>query len=104
MKDGLICNVVRCLEEDEWGNIWISTGNGLSMLSPGTMQFLNYSVEQGLLSSQFYLNASCVCADGSLCFGTVDGLSVIEPSRNSYQYPPLNLHVTKTSVTGDKYG
>lgn len=100
MKDGLISNVVRCLEEDEWGNIWISTGNGLSMLSPGTMQFLNYSVEQGLLSSQFYLNASCVCADGSLCFGTVDGLSVIEPSRNSYQYPPLNLHVTKTSVDG----
>ena len=100
MKDGLISNVVRCLEEDEWGNIWISTGNGLSMFSPGTMQFLNYSVEQGLLSSQFYLNASCVCADGSLCFGTVDGLSVIEPSRNSYQYPPLNLHITKTSVDG----
>lgn len=100
MKDGLISNVVRCLEEDEWGNIWISTGNGLSMLSPGTMQFLNYSVEQGLLSSQFYLNASCVCDDGSLCFGTVDGLSVIEPSRNSYQYPPLNLHITKTSVDG----
>ena len=100
MRDGLISNVVRCLEEDEWGNIWISTGNGLSMLSPGTMQFLNYSVEQGLLSSQFYLNASCVCADGSLCFGTVDGLSVIEPSLSSYQYPPLNLYLTKTSVDG----
>ena len=101
MRDGLISNVVRCIEEDEWGNIWISTGNGLSMLSPGSMQFLNYSVEQGLLSSQFYLNASCVCADGSLCFGTVDGLSVIEPSRSSYQYPPLNLHITKTSVNGN---
>lgn len=100
MRDGLISNVVRCLEEDEWGNIWISTGNGLSMLSPGSMQFLNYSVEQGLRSSQFYLNASCVCADGTLCFGTVDGLSVIEPSRNSYQYPALNLHVTKISVDG----
>lgn len=100
MRDGLISNVVRCLEEDEWGNIWISTGNGLSMLSPDSMQFLNYSVEQGLPSSQFYLNASCVCADGSLCFGTVDGLSIIEPYRNSYQYPPLNLHVSKTSVNG----
>ncbi len=100
MRDGLISNVVRCLEEDEWGNIWISTANGLSMLSPGSMQFLNYSVGQGLLSSQFYLNASCVCTDGSLCFGTVDGLSVIEPSRSSYKYPPLNLHITKTSVDG----
>lgn len=100
MRDGLISNVVRCIEEDEWGNIWISTGNGLSMLSPDSMQFLNYSVEQGLMSSQFYMNASCACANGSLCFGTVDGLSVIEPSRSSYQYPPLNLHITKTSVNG----
>ena len=100
MRDGLINNAVRCIEEDEQGNIWISTVNGLSMLSPEDMQFLNYSVEHGLQSSQFYLNASCACSDGTLCFGTVDGLSVIDPARSSYQYPPLNLHLTKTAIDG----
>lgn len=99
-RDGLVNNCVRCIEEDELGHIWISTENGLSMLSPQDMQFLNYSVGQGLGSPQFYWNASYVCADGAICLGTADGLSIITPSHNRAAFPPLNLHLTKTQVGG----
>ena len=100
VREGLPNNVVKCIEEDEQGNMWISTANGLAMLSLHDMRFLTCSVEQGLRSSQFYWNASCACADGTLCFGTVDGLSIIDPSRNYYQFPPLNLCITKTAIGG----
>ena len=78
MADGLASNNVRGILEDDSGNLWISTNNGLSFFDVKNGQFSNLYKEDGLCSSQFYWNAYCKTDDGTLYFGTVDGLIGID--------------------------
>jgi ligand-binding sensor domain-containing protein len=78
MADGLASNNVRGILEDDSGNLWISTTNGLSFLDRESLRFSNLYKEDGLGSNQFYWNAYCKTADGTLYFGTVDGLVGID--------------------------
>ena len=79
-SDGLANNNVKGLLEDDQGNLWISTINGLSCYSRNNESFTNYYEEDGLISSQFYWNAYCKTKDGLLYFGTHNGLVAVDPS------------------------
>jgi signal transduction histidine kinase/ligand-binding sensor domain-containing protein/DNA-binding response OmpR family regulator len=78
-KDGLSNNVTYCLQEDELGNIWISTDYGLSRLDTKTLQFRNFYKQDGLLNNQFYWSASSKSNDGELYFGGTEGLNFFKP-------------------------
>jgi signal transduction histidine kinase/ligand-binding sensor domain-containing protein/CheY-like chemotaxis protein/AraC-like DNA-binding protein len=77
-RNGLANNSVRGITGDERGNIWVATNNGLSHLQPTQNRFTNYTEQDGLISAQFYWNATCRTSDGMLYFGSVDGLSAID--------------------------
>ena len=77
-NDGLASNSVRGLEEDKEGRIWITTTNGLSRFDPETSTFYNYTKKDGLLSNQFYWNATSKSANGDIYLGSINGLSVIK--------------------------
>jgi len=47
-RDGLPGNVVSCILEDELGNLWMSTNNGIAKLNPQTNLFLSYTATDGL--------------------------------------------------------
>jgi len=74
-SNGLCNNVTYAVEEDQQGNIWISTDKGLSKFSPADESFHNFFVKDGLLSDQFYWGASCADDKGNLYFGSIDGLN-----------------------------
>ena len=76
--DGLVNNSVRGISEDNVGNIWISTTNGLSYYNREQDNFINYTEKDGLGCSQFYWNAIEYGHNGDLYLGSVDGLSVIK--------------------------
>jgi signal transduction histidine kinase/ligand-binding sensor domain-containing protein/DNA-binding response OmpR family regulator len=78
-KDGLCNNVAYGMEEDQQGNIWISTDKGLSKFNPVDESFQNYYVKDGLLSDQFYWSASYASNDGMLYFGGINGLNYFSP-------------------------
>ena len=80
-RDGLVNDGVKCVLDDAYGHIWISTENGLSCFSPETERFTSFSIEDGLASAQFYLNASFRDGSGVLMFGHTGGMSVIDPQR-----------------------
>lgn len=67
-NDGLVSNSVRGILEDWYGNIWISTDNGLSCFNVKDESFRNYSQTDGLLSEQFYWNASVPSFDKERLF------------------------------------
>ena len=91
VNDGLASNSVRGLEEDDEGRIWITTTNGLSCFEPENETFYNYTREDGLLSNQFYWNATGKSANGDIYLGSINGLTVIKPSVRDLKtmYTPI---------------
>ena len=99
--EGLVNDGVKCILEDAGGRLWVSTENGLSMFSPETGRFVSYSKRDGLQSSQFYWNAALRSSSGLLYFGSVDGLSVVDPGYRAPDTPLSRLHFTRITV-GDR--
>ena len=94
--DGLASNSVRGMEEDKEGCIWITTTNGLSRFDPETESFYNYAQKDGLLSNQFYWNATGKSANGDIYLGSINGLSVIKTlveSGKSEEVPIVFTHL-----------
>lgn len=79
-SDGLINNCVRGITEDLYGNLWITTTQGMSCFNSKTQTFTNYTQEDGLLSNQFYWNSIGNGHQGEIYAGSMSGLSVIHPT------------------------
>ncbi len=79
--DGLSNNVVYGILEDEAGNLWLSTDNGLSKFNPEKQEFRNYYVADGLQSNQFYWSACYKNKYGKMYFGSMNGLNAFYPDK-----------------------
>jgi ligand-binding sensor domain-containing protein/signal transduction histidine kinase len=92
-RDGLPSNIVLGILEDEEGNLWLSTNNGLSRFDPGMEAFRNYDPGDGLQSSKFLLGAYHQSADGEMFFGGVNGLNRFHPEdiKDNAYIPPIAL-------------
>lgn len=89
-KDGLSNNVVRGINEDLMGNIWVSSNKGISMLQfsahskmfvPKLKSVKNYSVTDGLQSNQYLSNSTLRLSTGELLFGGINGISAFLPGE-----------------------
>lgn len=98
IQDGLVSNVVRGILEDDKKRLWISTNNGLSCFDPSTDNFTNYTKEDGLVDNQFYWNAFSQSQTGLLYFGSVEGLTAIDPNRINERIISNRVTLTKLSV------
>lgn len=98
-KDGLANNSVKGIVEDSGGSLWITTDCGLSQLNPKTGVFTNFTVNDGLASSQFYYNSAIKGPDGHLYFGTVKGITELEGENRKGIYKG---HLRFTGLTVDQ--
>ena len=80
-KDGLANDVVKSIEEDSEGNLWISTLKGISKFNPNSETFVNYTTSHGLQGNGFNLGASCFSQTGAMYFGGTNGLNIFFPDR-----------------------
>jgi signal transduction histidine kinase/ligand-binding sensor domain-containing protein/DNA-binding response OmpR family regulator len=78
--DGLPGNTVLRILEDKAGNLWLSTYNGLSRFDKKSI-FRNFSVSDGLQSSQFSFNAGLKMSSGEMVFGGIDGFNIFIPEK-----------------------
>ncbi len=65
---------------DQKGNLWMSTGRGLSCLNLVTREFRNFSTEDGLQGNEFNFAAGFAGSDGSLFFGGLKGFNAFDPA------------------------
>ena len=93
---GLVSNHVKGILEDDDGNLWISTNRGLSCFKKAENTFINYFSENGLENDHFYWNASYKGKDGTLYFGTLEGIIGVRPKELLSQ----NFDVYKVILTG----
>lgn len=101
-SDGLANNNVKGLLEDDRGNLWISTINGLSCYDRKNNSFTNFYEEDGLVSGQFYWNAYCKSKSGLLYFGTLGGLVVVDPEMISSNAMKYSVTLTGLYVNNEK--
>ena len=77
---GLSCSDVGSIEEDRQGNLWISTMKGLNRLDPKTGTMTALYKADGLAGDEFADRASCQLPNGSLVFGSTDGITMFNPA------------------------
>lgn len=101
-SDGLANNNVKGLLEDDHGNLWISTINGLSCFNKRNNSFINYYEEDGLVSNQFYWNAYSKSKSGLLYFGTLKGLVAVNPDMIATDSPEYGVTLTDFYVNNER--
>ncbi|MCW8960274.1 MAG: ATP-binding protein, partial [Ignavibacteriaceae bacterium] len=88
-KDGLANDLVWGVLNDGKGNLWISTGKGISKFNIKNKSFRNYDSKDGLQGNDFNQWASFKSSNGEMYFGGVNGFNVINPDLiKENPYPP----------------
>jgi ligand-binding sensor domain-containing protein len=89
--NGLPNNTIFGIKQDDKGNLWLSTNNGLSRFNPTSRIFRNYDATEGLQGNEFYWGAACKTKDGTMLFGGVNGLNVFNPNEitDNATVPPV---------------
>jgi signal transduction histidine kinase/ligand-binding sensor domain-containing protein len=69
------------IEEDNLGNLWISSGKShLVKFNPKTNKFINYNASDGIQNGDFIKNSSYKSPDGTIYFGGTNGYITLNPN------------------------
>ncbi len=100
-KDGLPNSAIYAIAADINGKLWLSTNNGLSEFDPTNKRFINYTIEDGLTTNEFNGNAAIRSLSDEIYFGSVNGVTIINPvSRTQTNFKP-EIKITGISVAGN---
>ena len=98
---GLSNDNVHSITEDLYGNIWVTTDEAVSTISPKTMKAVNHNVGTSLLNRLYSDNCALTLSDGRLLFGTHDGITVITPQDKPMASPHNSMaHITDVIING----
>lgn len=96
--DGLSDNFVVSLERDLYGHIWIGTRTGLSQFKPESQTFQNYDLGDGLAGMQYNRFSHLKTSTGEIYFGSVNGISIFNPSRLPKNTAKPNIVITSVEL------
>ncbi len=94
-KGGLSNEFIKGITEDDAGNLWISTSNGLTKFNPDTHEIKKYNVADGLQGLEFEAGASMKTRDGEMYFGGINGFNRFYPKDIK-----INHYVAPVYITG----
>ncbi|GBL35463.1 signal transduction histidine-protein kinase/phosphatase DegS [Filimonas sp.] len=98
-RDGLPNNVVYGILSDDFGNLWMSTNQGISCFNIKSQSFRNYTTEDGLPGNEYNSNQFLKARNGMMYFGGVDGITCFYPKTLlSHILPPNELVFTGFSI------
>lgn len=81
VEDGLPDNSVESILEDANGNLWLGTSAGISFFNIKNEEFINFTIEDGLIGSSFNTSAAFRDNDGMMLFGCANGINFFNPDR-----------------------
>jgi len=90
-NDGLPNNAIYGILEDNQGNLWLSTNNGISRFNPQTEIFRNFGVRDGLQSKEFNGGSHFKSPGGEMFFGGINGFNAFYPEniKDNPYVPPI---------------
>lgn len=78
---GFANDYIHGLIEDQAGDLWISSNNGLTRYNIPSARPTNYGLAYGLQGLEFKQDASLKASDGSIYFGGTNGFNVVRTSE-----------------------
>lgn len=97
-RDVLLHDFVRCISEDDQGNIWLGTLLGLNRLdaSTGTVNSYIYDEDDPTQLSHSSIWTICKDRSGNLWIGTFfGGVNIFHPTNFLFRYYPVNTSNNK---------
>ncbi|WP_372625262.1 EAL domain-containing protein [Arsukibacterium sp.] len=102
VNDKLMAQQVYALQKDQAGNIWFSSHSGLSRLQPDTLQIEHFTKTDGLRVHEYNGDASARLADGRIAFGSMRGVTLVDPAKLAISEPLPKVNITDINVlSGD---
>jgi ligand-binding sensor domain-containing protein len=102
IEEGLVNNIVQAIEEDDAGNLWISTENGISKFEPESQRFTNFYFSNQWEGDLFCESASYKQSNGTLLFGSYDGMYTINPSERQTPEMVSPVYITGLKINGNR--
>ncbi|MEO1212952.1 MAG: two-component regulator propeller domain-containing protein [Bacteroidota bacterium] len=103
-EDGLSNSVVKGILEDDEGNLWLATNNGISKFDPRLESFKNYDIHDGLQSKEFSELACLKRRNGEMLIGGVNGFNSFFPLKIKENFHPPEVVFTNFEVVNKPLG
>ncbi len=103
-EKGLSSNIIKSIEIDDSGGIWVSTTNGLNLINAEQNHIQRFYDVDGLADNQFFMQASYKTKDGQLYFGSYNGMTRIDPLKITHNTNPPKLNVENITIYMDAQG
>ena len=105
--DGLPSDILYRIEGDDYGNLWISSDNGLLRFNTKDFKTRTYTTTNGISHNEFNRTSSFKAKDGRLFFGGLNGVNAFYPkdfiSDSTVSQTPIHLIAfNKFSAKEDK--
>lgn len=85
---------IKSIEEDNFGKIWMSSEDGITCYDPKRDSISTYTRSHKAPLTAFLEGSSCKGEDGTLFFGSLDGITRFNPSSiNDYPYKNGEIRV-----------
>ena len=104
-NNGLCDNIVQAIAEDDYGNIWITTSKGISLLSVWrdsngylSHSVRSYSTKDGMRSDYFSAHAICRLKNGNLVLGGESYVLADPKKMRKKSNPPSKIVFTDLSI------
>ena len=97
-NEGLPSSTISSLLEDNAGNIWVATNNGLARIHPETFKIDTYAEGVGLAGINYNRNATLSARDGTLYFGSTEGLTAMAPNALTLKESWHPIHITEFRI------
>ena len=89
-------NRINALEQDQAGNLWLSTDSGITKFDPLNLRIEHFSKKDGLPSNEFNFAASAKLMNGDVVFGSNRGITRFTPAH--LQELPQAPRIVITSI------
>jgi signal transduction histidine kinase/ligand-binding sensor domain-containing protein/AraC-like DNA-binding protein len=87
-SNGLCDNSTKGILEDDRNNIWVTTSNGLSILTVKrdvndklVITSKNYSIKDGFMDNYFNRHSIIKLRNGDVLLGNIDGYTILNPNK-----------------------
>ena len=102
VADGLPGHTILGIQQDQSGQLWLSTNNGISKFEIGAERFTNYNYSNGLNNLEFNFNAHYKTRSGELIFGGNKGFTLFQPEAITPNDSQPLLVFTDLKVSNEK--
>ena len=102
LREGMPSNYATAIKSDTQGNIWAGTDKGVVRIQPASGKIRVYDARDGLPSNQVWNRSSYRAPDGTLYFGTANGITAFKPEALKDNPTPPPVYITEFSLFNNK--